>query len=90
MINDGTAWTAEQTAKLAGLFFTDPKPSIGEMAATMGRTPYAVWTQIARLAMSTPGAKLRKCLPCDRPFYSSHIGNRMCQHCLESQGLRCA
>lgn len=87
---DQTAWTPEQTDALAELFFADPKPSIGEMAAKMGRTPHATWTFISRIGMATPGAKVRGCMPCGRKFYSSWIGNRICSWCAESEQMRCA
>jgi hypothetical protein len=90
VINDRTPWTPEQTEELAKKFFSDPKPSIATKAAAMGRTPHATWTYISRIGMATPGAAVRKCLPCDRKFYSSHVGNRMCTWCLESEELRCA
>lgn len=90
MINDKAPWTAEQIEKLAELYFSVPKPSIDHMSAVIGRSPHATWNQIARIGMSKRGAQVRKCLPCDHNFYSTHVGNRMCQRCLESDELRCA
>jgi hypothetical protein len=85
-----TPWSPALNEKLAQIYFQDPKPSITEMAAALGRTPHATWTQISRLGMATPGAKVRRCLPCGRSFYSSWIGNRICSWCAESDELRCA
>lgn len=36
-----------------------------------------------------PGVpKLRKCLKCDEPFRSEHIGERICPKCKEKTGWR--
>lgn len=85
-----TVWDHASTIKLASLYFSTPKPSIEAMAAAIGRTPSATWNQISRLGMAVPGAKLRKCMPCDRAFFSSHIGNRICGRCADGELMRCA
>ena len=83
-------WDDGDTVKLAGMYFSTPKPSIDEMSAAMGRTPNAVWQFITRIGMSAPGAKLRRCLPCNCKFFSSHPGNRICSRCAGSELMRCA
>ena len=90
MCNSGKFWTDDKTIRLAELYFCVPKPSIDEMAAAVGHTRSATWNQISRLGMATPGAKLRRCMPCDRKFFSTHSGNRICSRCHGSELLRCA
>lgn len=90
MRSDQTVWDDASTIKLASLYFSTPKPSIESMASALGRTPQATWNFIARIGMAAPGAKLRSCLPCDRAFFSSHNGSRICSRCAGSELLRFA
>ncbi len=89
--NGGEAWTDSDRDRLATMYFSVPKPSIDEMAAALGRTTKSVFSEICRMGMSRPGAKLRPCLPCGgKLFFSSHIGNRICRRCVRIHQLECA
>jgi hypothetical protein len=90
MRSDQAVWDDAATVKLAGLYFSTPKPSIEAMAVALGRTPQATWNFIARIGMATPGAQMRKCMPCERQFFSTHIGNRICSRCADGELMRCA
>jgi hypothetical protein len=86
-------WSGADIDKLIQMYFSVPKPSIGEMAAKLGRTEKAVWTEISRLGMAKRGAAIRKCLgpnDCERPFFSTWIGHRICGYCESSEVMRCA
>lgn len=89
-LTHGASWSDADVDRLAKLYFSQPKPSVDAMAETLGRTRGAVWTVISRLGMAAPGAKMRTCMPCDKPFYSSWIGERICSYCKSSELLRCA
>lgn len=86
----GSSWSDVEINRLADLYFSTPKPSIDAMAAALGRTKHAVWTEISRLGMAAPGAKMRTCRPCERPFFSWGSGNWICNRCKSSGLLRYA
>lgn len=88
--NGGEPWTDGDRDRLANLYFTVPKPSIEEIAAALGRTTKAAFTEICRTGMSRLGAQLRPCMPCQKPFFSSSIGNRICRRCVRIHQLECA
>ena len=88
--NDKTTWSDADVDRLAGLYFSVPKPPIEDMAAKLGRTTSAVFTEISRLGMAKPGAKIRKCKPCERPFFSWGSGNWICDRCKQTDLVRCA
>lgn len=94
MSNQGTSWSDADIGRLADLYFSVPRPSIDEIASQLGRTKKAVWTEISRLGMSKPGAKLRACLGhvCDgrKRFFSSSINERICSFCKQTKRMRCA
>ena len=85
-----TTWTDADISLLAEMYFTSPRTPTGIMADRLGRSIPSVWAEISRLGMSQPGAKLRTCLPCNREFFSTHIGNRICNWCVRVHQLECA
>ena len=94
MCNKGTNWSESDVNRLATLYFSIPKPSIETMAADLGRTPMACFTEMSKLGLAKPGAKLRRCLGhgCQgqKSFFSSGIGERMCSFCKGSEIVRYA
>lgn len=88
--NDKEPWTDADRDRLAAMSFAVPKPSIEEMATTLARTPGSCFGEIFRLGMAKTGAQLRACIPCKRPFFSGHIGNRICRRCVRNHQLECA
>jgi hypothetical protein len=88
--HNGEGWTEQQINLLASMYFSVPKTPIEEMAAALGRTPKATWTEISRRGMAKPGAKPRLCMTCRRSFFSGHIGNRICVKCTKQNQLECA
>ena len=89
-LNDKAPWTDSDRDRLASLYFSVPKPPIEMIAENIGRTVPSVFTEICRMGMSRPGAKLRSCMPCGRRFFSGHIGNRICRRCVRIHQLECA
>jgi hypothetical protein len=85
-----TPWTDADIDRLASMYFATPKTPVEVMAARLGRTTNAIWTEVSRRGVSKPGAQIRTCLPCDRDFFSSWIGERICQFCKKSEMMRCA
>jgi hypothetical protein len=89
--NGGEPWTDADRDRLAIMYFTVPRMPIDEMAAALGRTTTSVFTEICRMGMSKPGARLRPCLPCGRKlFFSCQIGNRICRRCVRIHQRECA
>lgn len=88
--NEKTPWSDADITKLAELYFSVPKIAPADMAAQLGRSVKALQTEISRLGMARPGAKVRKCAPCKRPFYSWGSGNWICSRCKLSAEFRCA
>jgi hypothetical protein len=88
--NGGEPWLEADIERLGRLYFSDPRPPIEVMAETLGRTVPSVFTELSRVGMAKPGAKLRGCMPCTRQFYSSWIGERICSFCKNSEIMRCA
>lgn len=90
----GEPWIEVDVEKLAKLYFTSPRIHVDKIALALGRTTGAVQTEVSRLGMAQPGAKLRICLGevCGgrRRFFSSAPGNRICQRCAKSEVYRCA
>ncbi|MCA6098147.1 hypothetical protein [Bradyrhizobium australafricanum] len=82
-------WTEAEREVLVDLYLTNPRPSMDVMAAKLGRTKDAISTEVSRLCLRVPGAQPRKCLPCQRPFFSSWIGYRICPRC-ELLVMECA
>jgi hypothetical protein len=85
----GDNWTEEQVLQLASLVRVDHL-SNASVAVRMGRTESSIATAVSRYAVRDPRAQLRTCLPCDRKFFSMHIGNRMCSRCVQRNHLECA
>ena len=90
MSRQGTSWSDADIERLASLYFSEPKPPIEVMATELGRSTKAVFTEISRLGMAKRGAEIRTCMPCDRSFFSSWIGERICSFCKGSELMRCA
>ncbi|WP_038965588.1 hypothetical protein [Bradyrhizobium diazoefficiens] len=74
-------WTPADRQHLADLYMKDPRPGVQEMAVKLGRAPRAIQTEASRLGLNSPGAQPRKCMPCQRMFFSAWIGNRICARC---------
>jgi hypothetical protein len=83
----------------AGGFVDLPKFTRSQLAEYFGRSLSAIDTQISRYSIareksSLPtGAKMRKCMPCQRMFFSTDRGNRFCRRCKEKERagiLECA
>jgi hypothetical protein len=82
-------WTDADREVLVDLYLENPRPSVEVMAAKLGRTRQAISTEASRLGLRAPGSQSRKCLPCQRPFFSSWIGHRICPRC-EPLVMECA
>lgn len=52
--NDKTPWTDADRDRLAAMYFSGLKPSIEEMAASLGRTTGSAFGEICRMGMSKP------------------------------------
>jgi hypothetical protein len=88
-MNNGEAWTAAAVTELIALVHEHGLNNV-EIAQRTNRTVSAVSTAISRYAVRVPGAKLRRCMPCEKPFFSTHVGNRICGMCVKNLELECA
>jgi hypothetical protein len=86
---DGERWTTQQIPQLVEYARVQGMGNAA-IAVLMGRGESAIATAISRYAVRNPDATLRKCMPCQRPFFSTHIGNRICGGCLKIHQLECA
>jgi hypothetical protein len=78
--HNGEGWTEQQIILLASLIRGE-ELSNAAIAIRMGRTEPAIATAVSRYGARDPNAQLRTCRPCRRPFFSMHIGNRICGQC---------
>jgi hypothetical protein len=88
--NSKAPWSDDDVERLARLYFSVPKPPIEVIAENLGRTVPSVFTELSRVGMAKPGAQLRACMPCERSFFSSWIGERICGFCKSSELMRSA
>ena len=85
-------WSAQEVADLIALWSTDLTNA--QIAARLGREESAVAVKASRISLprrsdmraakKRSSAKMRKCLRCESPFYSTGSGNRICDPCKES------
>lgn len=90
----GDAWSSDDVALLAALYFAKPRPPSGEIAIKLGRSVLAVQSEISRQGMARPGAKLRTCVGVgccgERQFFSTDRANRICPRCSQDPIYRYA
>ena len=84
------AWTEVERDQLADLYLATPRPPFDVMSEKIGRSPQALQTEANRMGLTSPGAKPRTCLTCQRTFYSWGIGNRICRRCDRTLLTECA
>ncbi|MBR0822412.1 hypothetical protein [Bradyrhizobium liaoningense] len=53
---------------------------LDEIAAAFNATPSGISTAISRFRVK-PGATLRSCMCCEKPFFSAGLYNRLCASC---------
>jgi hypothetical protein len=82
-------WTEQQIIMLARLVRVEGL-SNAEVARRMGRTESSIATAASRYCARDPSAQLRICMPCRRPFFSLHVGNRICGQCRVKHQMECA
>jgi hypothetical protein len=77
---NGEDWSDAQINMLARLVRDEGLPNF-TVALRMGRSESSIITAVSRYGVRDPKAKLRTCMPCRRPFFSLHNGNRICGQC---------
>lgn len=90
------AWTDSETAKLAELWSRGD--DIEQIAEALGRSVSAVQTKAGRMSLPArrwptrqhSTARIRPCMCCGNTFFSTWIGNRICEPCKESDLYRSA
>lgn len=87
--NDGEPWSTQQLLQLVEYARVQGLGNAA-IAVLMGRGESAISTAISRYSVRHPDATLRKCMSCERPFFSTHNGNRICGGCKKSLQLECA
>jgi hypothetical protein len=88
-VTTARTWTEQQIIWLASLV-RDEGLSNAEAAIRMGRTEPSIATAVSRYGARDPKAQMRTCMPCRRPFFSMHLGNRICGQCIKRHSLECA
>ena len=92
-VNNTAPWPDADAALLMQLY-TDGETDIDTIAARLGRTREAVYCKANRMGLGVlrrgAGAKVRRCMPCQKNFWSTWIGNRICADCTRSLDLECA
>ncbi|HEX7883573.1 MAG TPA: hypothetical protein VF499_12645 [Afipia sp.] len=78
--NAGEVWTDDHILALARLV-REECLSDAEVAQRMGRSVTSIVTAVSRYAVRDPNAKLRACMTCKNPLFSSHSGHRICLKC---------
>lgn len=90
-------WSEEEIDRLARLYAQ--QLSNAAIAKELGRAESAIAIKATRLSFparatlrrdaksGAPRIKLRHCLCCQRLFFSSHAGNRMCDPCRGSSEI---
>lgn len=86
--NGGEVWTDDNILALARLV-REERLSNAEVAQRMGRSETSIVTAVSRYAVRDPNAKLRACMTCRKPLFSSHIGHRICLKCKARNQLEC-
>jgi hypothetical protein len=86
---NGENWTEQQIILLVSLVRGEGF-SNAEAAIKIGHTEPLIATAVSRYGARDPRAQLRTCMPCRRPFFSMHIGNRICGQCIKRHSLVCA
>ncbi|MCC8962468.1 hypothetical protein H8A95_09115 [Bradyrhizobium sp. Pear76] len=86
--NGGEVWTEDHILTLARLV-REEGLSNGEVAHRMGRTETSIVTAVSRYSVRDPKARLRACMTCKRPFFSLHIGHRICGKCRVRHQFEC-
>jgi hypothetical protein len=89
-------WTEPEVELLMALW---PTHSIEKIAAKIDRRPHIVSKKARIIGLAAPSKKstarpvsdrqspaTRSCLCCDKKFWSSHVGNRMCAICKARDG----
>jgi hypothetical protein len=88
--NSSTRWSEEDVSRLIDLWSTEL--SNAEIAKILNREESAVAVKASRINLprrakmkdKSSKARVRPCLRCETPFYSSGPGNRFCDPCKES------
>lgn len=82
-------WTEQDVATLIELW--SKNMSNAEIAKKLGRPESAIAVKASRINLprrselgKTTKARVRPCLRCEKPFYSTGAGNRFCDPCKES------
>jgi hypothetical protein len=86
--NNGDIWTDENLSTLARLVRNEGL-SNATVATRLGRCKSSILAAISRYCVRDPKAKLRTCMPCKRPFFSAHNGNRICGRCKARNNWEC-
>ena len=89
-------WTEPEVELLMALW---PTHSIEKIAAKIDRRPHIVSKKARIIGLAAPSKRstarpvserqtpaIRSCLCCDKKFWSSHVGNRMCAICKARDG----
>lgn len=93
----GSAWTQDEVRTLSELW--EREVPVQAIADLLGRTHRSVSVKATRLGlksrvnaaernrlMKIPTAGMRKCLNCQKLFFSEGKGNRICHYCKSSTG----
>jgi len=86
--HNGENWTEQEIVWLTSLVRDEGLSNV-EAAVRMGAPNCRSHRGVA-LRRPDPRANLRTCMPCRRPFFSMHIGNRVCGQCIKRHSLECA
>jgi hypothetical protein len=71
-------WNSDAIRRLGEL--VNAGKQLDEIAAAFNATPSGISTAISRFGVK-PGATLRACMCCERPFFSAGRHNRLCVGC---------
>lgn len=90
-LNDSSPWTPEAVAELIHLVRVERLTNV-EIAERTGRGIPGISTAISRFAIRADSDDMaqRTCMPCRKPFWSLHVGNRICGMCKHNLQLECA
>lgn len=90
-----TDWTQQELDRLVELYADSDVPDVAEIAAKLGKTYSMVASMASRMGLAHTrrgeDAKLRRCLPCGKDFWSESKSNRICMTCKRSRDyMECA
>jgi hypothetical protein len=88
-------WTPKEIGRLVELYIEYDYPDVAEIAQRLGKTYAQVASMASRMGLSFTrrgeDAKLRRCLPCGKDFWSESRSNRICMTCKRSKDyMECA